>query len=250
MPNETSVDEIENIYTEAWKAGLKAVAIYRDGCKASQPLNTKPEKESVTAPAQVIRKKLPQKRTGFTQEATVGGHKVFLRTGEYADETLGEIFIDMHKEGASFRSIMNCFAIAISVGLQHGVPLETFVNKFTFTRFEPYGPVNHPNIKYSTSVIDYIFRVLGMEYLGRTDFVQVKPEQINSPTADQTIETEYKPKKLKKLHKTKVISKEDSDEQLKAMMGDAPFCDQCGHTTVRNGSCYRCLNCGNSMGCS
>src|SRR5579862_7950071 len=124
----------------------------------------------------VERKKLPNKRRGFTQIAKIGGQTVFVRTGEYDDGTLGEIFVDLHKEGASFRSLMNCFAIAVSIGLQYGVPLEEFVEKFTFTRFEPNGFVDHPNVKYCTSVIDYIFRVLGMEYLGRIDFVQVKPE--------------------------------------------------------------------------
>src|SRR6202165_304082 len=122
------------------------------------------------------RNRLPAKRRGWAQKAKIAGHTVFLRTGEYGDGTLGEIFVDMHKEGASFRSLMNCFAIAVSIGLQYGVPLEEFVDKFVFTRFEPNGFVDHPNIKHCTSVIDYIFRVLGMEYLGRTDFVQVKPE--------------------------------------------------------------------------
>ncbi|MBC5826943.1 MAG: hypothetical protein GIW99_04595 [Candidatus Eremiobacteraeota bacterium] len=124
----------------------------------------------------IERNRLPAKRRGWTQKAKIAGHTVFLRTGEYGDGTLGEIFVDMHKEGASFRSLMNCFAIAVSIGLQYGVPLEEFVDKFVFTRFEPNGFVDHPNIKHSTSVVDYIFRVLGMEYLGRTDFVQVKPE--------------------------------------------------------------------------
>ena len=129
------------------------------------------------APAPRTRVRLPPKRSGFTQEARVGGHKVFLRTGEYEDGTLGEIFIDMHKEGAAFRSMMNCFAMAVSMGLQYGVPLEEFVDPFTFTRFEPQGIVDgHPNIKMATSIVDYIFRVLGVEYLGRYDLAQVKPE--------------------------------------------------------------------------
>src|SRR5258706_13344411 len=122
------------------------------------------------------RVRLPKKRHGFTQEAKVGGHKIFLRTGEYASGQLGEIFIDMHKEGAAFRSLMNCFAMAVSVGLQYGVPLETFVEQFTFTRFEPQGLVEgHPNIKFSTSIVDYLFRVLGVEYLQRYDLCHVKP---------------------------------------------------------------------------
>jgi ribonucleoside-diphosphate reductase alpha chain len=184
---------------------------------------------------------------------------VYLRTGEYEDGTLGEVFIDMHKEGAAYRSMMNCFAIAVSLGLQYGVPLKEFVDKFTFTRFEPSGMVDgHPNVKLATSIVDYIFRVLGMEYLGRTDFVQVKP------AVDLTAEKGA----------AKTVYPKDTAETLAAagatlagpvmtsttggtlsghlaeMMGDAPPCDSCGHTTVRNGACYKCLNCGNSMGCS
>src|SRR5690606_20411100 len=185
MPKDATVEEIREIYEEGWKLGLKAVALYRDGCKASQPLSTDsgPENEEasetvkaavekavaealkgVPALAHGERIRLPKKRRGFTQEALVGGHKVFLRTGEYDDGSLGEIFIDMHKEGAAFRSLMNCFAMAVSVGIQYGVPLETYVEQFTFTRFEPHGAVTgHPNIKFATSIVDYIFRVRSEE---------------------------------------------------------------------------------------
>ncbi len=298
MPASTTVEEIKELYFKAWKLGLKAVAIYRDGSKHVQVLHAKSddqgsvsEKSSVQAESsfsvapEALRKRLPKKRGGFTQEARVGGHKVYLRTGNYEDDSLGEIFIDMHKEGAAFRSMMNCFAIAVSLGLQHGVPLEEYVNSFIFTRFEPQGMVDHPNIKSATSVIDYIFRVLGMEYLGRTDFVHVKPapiqatsnhqEQVRLTMADgaqdkssQAPKSATKPKigiqgthALKTPAPTSASSKigqksqngkinDSMNIQLKQAMGDAPFCDGCGHTTVRNGSCYRCLNCGNSMGCS
>src|SRR5262249_31475124 len=129
------------------------------------------------APTKLHRRRLPRRRHGFTQEARIAGHKVFLRTGEYEDGGLGEIFIDMHKEGAAFRSMMNCFAIAVSLGLQYGVPLEDLVDQFCFTRFEPHGRVEgHDNIKVSTSVIDYVFRVLGYEYLNRTDLAHVIDE--------------------------------------------------------------------------
>jgi ribonucleoside-diphosphate reductase alpha chain len=129
------------------------------------------------------RRKLPSRRAGYTQKAIVGGHKVYLRTGEYTDGNLGEIFIDMHKEGAAFRSLMNCFAIAISLGLQHGVPLDEFVDAFVFTRFEPGGIVEgNSHIKMSTSIIDYIFRELALSYLGRNDLAQVKPEDLRGDT--------------------------------------------------------------------
>ncbi len=255
LPNEATVEQVAEVYFESWKLGLKAVALYRDGCKLSQPLSSSSKasgastSEQTTATPQV-RRRLPKKRAGFTIEAKVAGHKVYLRTGEYDDGTLGEIFIDMHKEGAAFRSMLNCLAISVSLGLQHGVPLEEFVDVFTFTRFEPQGMVDHPNIKSATSVVDFVFRALGMEYLGRTDFVHVKPldepvkvtasrelttnNAANNSTANDTVE-----------NAGAILS-----EHLKSMMGDAPFCNSCGHTTVRNGACYRCLNCGNSMGCS
>ncbi len=289
LPHEITVEEIEKLYLESWRMGLKACALYRDGSKASQPLNStsgeSSEKETATVQQVLERKRLSRKRRGFTQEARVGGQKIYVRTGEYEDGTLGEIFIDCHKEGAAYRSMMNCFAIAVSLGLQYGVPLEEFVNVFTFTRFEPQGTVDHPNIKYATSIVDFIFRVLGMEYLGRTDFVQVPPTPEQLEVSRQLEKKEAKPsgssgdgKKAKggngsskgngtKTLPPRIAARVESpkpataafagdgpaaalDEQLSHMMGDAPFCDQCGHVTVRSGSCYKCLNCGNSMGCS
>lgn len=275
IPNEATVEDVANIYMESWKLGIKAIALYRDGCKLSQPLSSsskKKEEKKETLPAAVVspeltlRRRLPRKRGGFTVEAKVAGNKVYLRTGEYEDGSLGEIFIDMHKEGASFRSLLNCLAISVSLGLQHGVPLEEFVDVFTFTRFEPQGMVDHPNIKSATSVVDFIFRVLGMEYLGRTDFVHVKPE-LNVQPSDRTEEDDvqsslFDAERDNRGTKSFGISTSHTSTQtdtgasdllskhLSKMMGDAPFCNQCGHTTVRNGACYKCLNCGNSMGCS
>ncbi len=272
LPSNITTEEIERIYLEGWKRGLKALAVYRDGSKVTQPLSDASTQKAAAeeAPAAapdlwrtpLQRKRLPKKRRGFTQEARVGGQKVYLRTGEYEDGRLGEVFIDMHKEGAAFRSLMNCFAIAVSLGLQYGVPLEEYVDCFTFTRFEPQGPVNdHPNIKYATSVIDYLFRVLGMEYLGRTDFVQVKPEELAKTEAEKTLASPTaSAKEVADAQKSltastgvpvyKAVSGNPLSNHLSTMMGDAPFCNICGHITVRNGSCYKCLNCGNSLGCS
>ncbi len=292
LPQESSVEDVEEIYKEGWKLGLKAIALYRDGSKSSQPLNTKDDSKSeeteddaeVKAPVAAApqsapvqewltppstrRHRLPKKRKGFTQEARIGGHKVFLRTGEYEDGSLGEIFIDMHKEGAAFRSLMNCFAISVSMGLQHGVPLDAYVRQFTFTRFEPQGIVEgHPNIKFSTSIIDYVFRVLGVEYLKKYDFAQVPPkeeqEELQNPTdvaAVQRLEGTHAPSEpppaIEPAEQVTFGFDDQGqqpnalDQQLGEMMGDAPMCDKCGHITVRNGACYKCLNCGNSMGCS
>jgi ribonucleoside-diphosphate reductase alpha chain len=305
LPNEAKVEEIKDCYELSWTLGLKANALYRDGCKLSQPLSTKSDKKedaedkldsveevlgeaanvklSDLTPEQVLeaamaimekskdtnfmrqlsrvvqKKSLPYKRRGYTQKASIDGQTVFVRTGEYEDGTLGEIFVDMHKEGATFRSLMNCFAIAISVGLQYGVPLEEYVEKFTFTRFEPAGMViGHANIKSSTSIIDYIFRMLGYEYLDRSDLVHVITDQkgvIGNPQMEDE-DTNPDTSNVYQPAPEKVTANTGSKKQgmnLDLSMGvqsDAPSCNVCGHTTVRSGTCYKCLNCGNSMGCS
>jgi ribonucleoside-diphosphate reductase alpha chain len=201
MPQHATMEECLKAYELSWSLGIKANALYRDGSKLSQPLASSlvdddtlesdeavstieqthrvAEKivEKIIVQQQVERQKLPERRKGYTQKAVIGGHKVYLRTGEYSDGSLGEIFIDMHKEGAGFRAMMNNFAIAISVGLQYGVPLEEFVDAFTFTKFEPSGLVQgNDSIKNATSILDYIFRELAVSYLDRTELAHVKPE--------------------------------------------------------------------------
>lgn len=340
MPNEATIEDVKTAYVASWKLGLKAIALYRDGCKLSQPLSSKSQKkedkqsqksESLpnketgaektetgngdinkkyvlsTQNEEVVRqivpdanamikyahdgtsqgariyvhgeqRRMPYKRSGITIKATIAGQKLFLRTGEYPDGQLGEIFIDMYKEGAAFRSLLNAFAISISNGLQYGVPLKEYIDKFTFTRFEPSGMTDHPNIKFCTSIIDFVFRVLGMEYLGRTDFVQVKPTGIQKHRAEQMekIQAKLHGQKIMPLDELSDIEKKEKevqatlpnipkvdpapaeeavvtdaiDQQLSGIMGDAPPCPTCGHITIRNGSCYKCLNCGSTTGCS
>jgi len=212
----------------------------------------------------VERKTLPAKRRGYTFKGKVGGQPLFLRTGEYGDATLGEIFIDMAKEGATMRSLMNSFAIAVSVGLQYGVPLEEYVDKFIFTRFEPSGVVEHPNIKTATSVLDYIFRVLAYEYLDRDDLVHViDEERLKAPSSAQqelsqvrvTAPQHTAPQKEVKLTPVKplVNASKYGSQETKKLMGtsaDAPACSNCGNITLRNGTCYMCPNCGTTTGCS
>ena len=205
MPNDAAIEECQKAYELSWSLGVKANALYRDGSKLSQPLaaalvedddeaaevleSGKPQEKATVLAEKIVEKiiikeiaksqrtKMPQRRKGYTQKAVVGGHKVYLRTGEYESGTLGEIFIDMHKEGAGFRAMMNNFAIAVSVGLQYGVPLEEFVDAFTFTKFEPAGMVQgNDSIKNATSILDYVFRELAVSYLDRTDLAHVKPE--------------------------------------------------------------------------
>jgi ribonucleoside-diphosphate reductase alpha chain len=198
MPHDATVEDVKSAYFASWKLMTKAIALYRDGSKLSQPLSStsdelfggaeaapEPKAEPVRVAERIVhrylakRRLLPDRRKGYTQKARVGGHTIYLRTGDYDDGTLGEIFLDMHREGAAFRSLMNCFAIAVSLGLQHGVPLEEFVDAFVFTRFEPNGVVSgNPQIKMSTSIIDYVFRELAITYLHRNDLGHVGEEDL------------------------------------------------------------------------
>ncbi len=214
----------------------------------------------------VERKQLPAKRRGYTIKGKVGGQALFLRTGEYGDGTLGEIFIDMAKEGATMRSLLNSFAIAISVGLQYGVPLEEYVDKFIFSRFEPSGIVEHPNIKSATSVLDYIFRLLAYEYLDRDDLVHVQDP--NKMTRTEELEAQKQlelsqvritaPQVPTQKAKTPIApmavgANAANSLEMKKLMGtsaDAPACRNCGNITLRNGTCYMCPNCGTTTGCS
>ena len=317
MPNDATVEDVKQAYLLSWRLGIKANAIYRDGSKLSQPLSSmqaadlfaaveeangarvpaaarsiyeEPAGEQAMQIAEKMvvrylakRRRLPDRRRGYTQKAMVGGHKVFLRTGEYEDGALGEIFVDMHKEGAAFRSLMNCFAIAVSIGLQHGVPLEKFVDQFLFSRFEPNGMVRgNSRIKLSTSIIDYIFRELAINYLGRNDLAQVDEEALrhdalhsNEPVAwneeeevpvhsaimaRQAIDVDAAPVGVSaaapnSVPKLRAVSEKDGQGALirdaKARGYEGESCPECGALTmVRNGTCLKCVTCGSTNGCS
>ena len=294
LPNHASIEDVEVAYEESWKLGLKAIALYRDGSKLSQPLSATSDDgldletpEETSAPASPVeqaerivveylakRRRLPDRRGGYTQKAKFGGHTVYLRTGEYEDGSLGEIFLDMHKEGAAFRSMMNCFAIAVSLGLQHGVPLEEYIDAFLFTRFEPNGMVQgNPHIKMTTSIIDYIFRELAITYLGRYELAQVPPAEVSGEAAVPHGVDDVKPSsdsvkpavpQSDRLHLSSQVSisgggiaalavgseaSEAEVARMKGYVGDA--CPECGHMTlVRNGTCLKCVTCGSTTGCS
>ena len=310
MPADATLEDVKAAYLFAWKSMVKAVALYRDGSKLSQPLNASSDSgkgaeatPSVMTVAEKVaervlvrylhkRRSLPARRSGYTQKAIIGGHKLYLRTGEYEDGTLGEIFLDMHKEGAAFRSLMNNFAIAISLGLQHGVPLEEFVEAFVFTRFEPNGPVKlNDRIKMATSIIDYIFRELAITYLERTDLSQVREEDLRMDSmkkdeqdpecvdeeADMTalakssILTEHLPvrrngmnggnghshrpgngsvaHKVELKRETVTVTSVRQEAKEKGYEGDP--CQNCKQfTLVRNGTCLKCMSCGETSGCS
>lgn len=276
MPHNATIEEVSSAYVESWKLMLKANALYRDGSKLSQPLNStsgeiidavlamgdeedfdetvdakrihqEVEEKIVYKP---IRRKLPTKRKGFVQEATVGGHKVYLRTGEYNNGKLGEIFIDMYKEGASYRSILNCFAVAISKALQYGVPLEELVDSFTFTRFEPSGMVGgHDKIKNATSILDFVFRTLGHEYLGREDFLHVKP-------IDEMPKDSEEKEKVQEFSEHLPTMKSENSTVTKIKVAKSrgytgEQCVNCSSMKVRqNGACTVCDDCGETSGCS
>ena len=321
MPNEALITDVSKAYIDSWKLMLKANALYRDGSKLSQPLNSSNEdadlaeevlfndvedpanetidaamlhqiveaQSGMTLAPELRRHRLPQKRHGWLREAVVGGHKVYLRTGEYEDGQLGEIFIDMYKEGASFKGLMNCFAVLASKALQYGVPLEELVDTFTFTRFEPAGSVQgHEAIKNATSILDYVFRALGYEYLGRQDFVHVKA--IDEPkTNGHNVSSDHVPSieaaPVADAVGTEVISEDDNIAKLREELEAEPMmsaaiaapvaqtnghatlatkrgearakgytgeqCSACGSMRVkRNGACTLCDDCGTTSGCS
>ena len=329
LPHEATIEDIEESYMLSWDLGVKCMALYRDGSKASQPLSAgsdegqSDEESDELAAAHQVEKQilwgripaglsptqayaqgmhpprfmLPARRAGWTQEARIGGHKLYLRTGEYDDGTLGELFIDLAKEGATLRGILSCFAIAVSKGLQYGVPLDEFVDTFTFQTFEPRGMIEgHPNIKMANSIVDYVFRALAVEYLHRDDLAQVPPQRdgdlpeppkgmaveaghqvelfdhaverdvdalkkaasfVDGPTAEALssdhVTSNGPGAQAVRSHQTAAAAEAGTramQAALEDMMGDAPLCDVCGHITIRNGSCYKCLNCGNSLGCS
>ncbi|MGB0131260.1 vitamin B12-dependent ribonucleotide reductase [Chlorobium sp.] len=290
MPGSATTAEIGDVYRAAWQHMVKAITIYRDGSKLSQPLNISSYKDldeiimlgneetldETKGPREVQerivervyhrseRRMLPKRRKGYIREAYVGGHKVFLRTGEYEDGSLGEVFIDMYKEGASFKGLLNCFAVLASKALQYGMPLEELVDSFTFTRFEPAGAVQgHNAIKNSTSILDYVFRSIGYDYLGRKDFVHVKAVDEVPPSGG---EGDDKAKSNGSAHREPVaetvaeqhhlmseyassMSTQMLQAKVQGFTGEQ--CENCGSMRVKqNGTCKVCEDCGTTTGCS
>ncbi len=240
MPNHSAPEEIESVYEQAWKLGLKAIAIYRDGSKRSQPLNTGQKKEvkaaetGETVRTAGMRKRLPDERRSLTHKFSISGHEGYITVGEYEDRRPGEIFIVMAKTGSVVSGLMDSFATSISIALQYGVPLEVLVNKFSHTRFEPYGFTNNPAIPIAKSVLDYIFRWLGIKYLNRKEA---------NAEANELAELEmprYNP----------VEQNTEMEKHVSQFQSDAPPCTECGTIMVRNGACYKCMNCGSTSGCS
>ena len=268
MPNTATVEEIIGTYVEGWKLGLKAIAIYRDGSKRTQPLMTKKADEEKTeasqgaltaaAPAAAIveerrpvRRKLPDERRSITHKFSIAGHEGYITVGMYEDGTPGEIFLTMSKEGSTISGLMDSFATAISLALQYGVPLQTLVDKFGHTRFEPSGITNNPDIRFAKSIMDYIFRWLGVKFLSR----QPDSDQpsLSNGHGDETngaeAETGTRPRlTLTEVNQTRTLT--EQEREIFQNQADAPICTECGSLMVRNGACFKCLNCGSVFGCS
>jgi ribonucleoside-diphosphate reductase alpha chain len=294
MPESATVEEIENIHYQGWKLGLKALAIYRDNCKVGQPLSVAAKKTVEVAPAaelekvvervveyRPVRKRLPKKRPSETVSFSVGGAEGYLTASSYPDDGLGEVFLKMSKQGSTLAGVMDAFSVAISIGLQYGVPLETFVGKFTNMRFEPAGMTDDPDVRMAASVMDYIFRRLALDFLpydtraelgiftAKERAAQVQAEaaaEAAAASADLAGMAASAPVSAPvgaassdavvpaaEAEKAAPISIGSSTELLEVVMGqaaDAPLCFTCGTKMRRAGSCYVCEGCGSTSGCS
>ena len=255
VPHDATVDDIKTLYVEAWRRGVKCLAVYRDGSKGSQPLSTRSQQdaESETQEAitdvpgeRPIRKRLSDTRTSLTHKFSVGGHEGYIHVGFYDDGSPGEVFLRMSKEGTAVSGLMDSVAVLTSIALQYGVPLESLVNKFSHVRFEPSGFTSNPDIPMAKSIIDYVFRWLGIRFLSQEphggadmqafDAEMVPPEELHPYGHGSNGETDD--------------SWMAHEKQVVLQHADAPPCLECGALMVRSGVCYRCANCGATSGCS
>jgi len=244
MPTEVTSDDIQQAYIEAWRLGLKAIAVYRDGCKRTQPLSTTLEAKKESPKVNPLRRRLPDERQSITHKFSIAGHEGYITVGMFEDGMPGEVFITMSKEGSTISGMMDSFATSISIALQYGVPLKVLVDKFSHARFEPSGFTNNPEIPIAKSISDYIFRWLGLKFLPKED----------APTTAATTApaTEEAPEaKVKQESSQRVSSAVERNEKVVFQtQSDAPPCHECGSIMIRSGSCYKCLQCGATSGCS
>ncbi len=267
MPEESTVEDIANAYIESWKLGLKAVAIYRDNSKRSQPLSAAGKRESAKAAVAPVeggaakaetaampqqaemfpgtkRRKLPDERSSITHKFSIGGHEGYLTVGMYPDGQPGEIFIKMAKEGSTLSGIMDAFALSVSIALQYGVPLRALVDKFCNSRFEPSGYTPNPEIRYAKSIVDYLGRWLGGKFITR-DYLDA--EALREQDAAPSAPVAAAPNPSTGVAKT---SEDDRASRARSAAEGAPYCSECGMLMTPNGSCYKCSNCGSTSGCS
>jgi ribonucleoside-diphosphate reductase alpha chain len=264
MPTDSTPEEIAKAYIESWRLGLKAVAVYRDGCKRSQPLSTSmpASTEKKTADAQVvavpgigvveghpIRRKLPDERQAITHKFSIAGHEGYITVGMYEDGKPGEVFLVMAKEGSTVSGLMDGFATSLSLALQYGVPLEAIVDKFSHTRYEPSGFTKNPDIGYAKSITDYIARWMAVKFLGRTREDSGEAAVIPATTSETPRPVAIAAAVRSPGHPVVPGSGNQTPVAFK-VQADAPPCHECGSLMVRNGACYRCANCGATSGCS
>ncbi len=251
LPHEATVDDIMQAYTESWKLGLKAVAIYRDGCKRSQPLSTNLGADG-KAVIKIARRRLPDEREAITHKFSIAGHEGYITVGKFEDGTPGEVFITMSKEGSTVSGLMDSFATAISLALQYGVPLKVLINKFSHSRYEPSGITNNPEIRFAKSITDYIFRWMALKFLpaGERGAAEAHDEAPKADAAPAASAAPVAPAPAK-AHEHHHHRESDKREQgVFVTQADAPPCPECGTIMVRNAACYKCLNCGSTSGCS
>ncbi|MBI5463814.1 MAG: vitamin B12-dependent ribonucleotide reductase [Ignavibacteriales bacterium] len=247
MPTDVTIEDIENAYIEAWKLGLKAVAVYRDGCKRTQPLSTsldaKKEEKAGAATPRPARRRLPDERASITHKFSIAGHEGYITVGMFEDSMPGELFITMSKEGSTISGLMDSLATSVSIALQYGVPLKVLVDKFSHARYEPSGFTNNPEIPIAKSVSDYIFRWLGRKFLQEDGETPIAPA-----LSTQAVAT---PKETLTVAAIKAASVMEKNEKVVfEQQADAPPCHNCGSIMIRSGSCYKCLDCGSTSGCS
>lgn len=249
MPNEVTADEIMNAYIEAWKLGLKAIAVYRDGCKRTQPLSTSIEsgqKKEAKVTKQPVRRRLPDERQSITHKFSIAGHEGYITVGMFEDGSPGEVFITMSKEGSTISGLMDSFATAISISLQYGVPLRVMVDKFSHARYEPSGFTNNPDIPIAKSISDYIFRWLGMKFLPKDE--NGEATQTTATAQPTTFAGDDSNRRLQTMKANPAL--ERNEKVVFETQADAPPCHECGSIMIRSGSCYKCIQCGSTSGCS
>jgi ribonucleoside-diphosphate reductase alpha chain len=250
MPTDVTADEIMNAYIEAWKLGLKAIAVYRDGCKRTQPLSTSMSTtKNVSVAKQPARRRLPDERRSITHKFSIAGHEGYITVGMFEDGMPGEVFITMSKEGSTISGLMDSFATATSIALQYGVPLRVMVDKFSHARYEPSGFTNNPDIPIAKSISDYIFRWLGMKFLPKEEHGtgMNEPSEASTRTLTKTSTTTDRPEGSA-LKANAAL--ERNEKVVFETQSDAPPCHECGSIMIRSGSCYKCIQCGSTSGCS
>ncbi|MBI4417943.1 MAG: vitamin B12-dependent ribonucleotide reductase, partial [Ignavibacteriales bacterium] len=244
LPTDVTADEIMQAYIEGWRLGLKAIAVYRDGCKRTQPLSTslRTEEKKALKSGTPVRRRLPDERQSITHKFSIAGHEGYITVGMFEDGSPGEVFITMSKEGSTISGLMDSFATGISIALQYGVPLKVMVDKFSHARYEPSGFTNNPDIPIAKSISDYIFRWLGMKFMPK--------EGEGAPAPVETMSSGPKEKKSDGKSAKVSSSLESNEKVVFQTQSDAPPCHECGSIMIRSGSCYKCLQCGSTSGCS